>query len=298
VLAVLTFFLVIIGSLVVTRVATVALMLTGMPRESARFQARSALTGAGYTTTEAEAVLAHPARRGIVMALMLLGSAGVVVAVVTLAISFVNASPEDTGRRAVWLVLGGLALLAIARSSRVERAMQRAFRRLLRRYTDLDVRDYAGLLHLAEGYSVMRMHIDPEDWTAGRSLGDLSLREEGVAVLGIERVDGTYVGDPTEASVLRVGDTAIIYGRQHELEQLARRPRRRGRAAHPRVGRGRARRSRRRPRRRPRAQRARLSAPVSRGRTRVSALTTSGSNWLPAHRQHSASAARGVRAGR
>ncbi|MDH3227836.1 MAG: potassium transporter TrkA [Thermoleophilia bacterium] len=223
-IAILTFFLVIVGSLLVTRVATVALMLTGMPRESARFQARSALTGAGYTTTEAESVVAHPARRKIVMSLMLLGSAGIVVAVVTLAISFVDASREDASWRVAWLIAGGLVLLLIARSHRVERGMRLVFRRLLRRYTDLDVRDYAGLLHLAEGYSVMRMHIDPEDWTANRSLGDLRLRDEGVAVLGIERRHGTYVGDPTDASLLRIGDTAIIYGRQHELEQLARRP--------------------------------------------------------------------------
>jgi len=223
-IAILTFFLVIVGSLLVTRIATVALMLTGMPRESARFQARSALTGAGYTTTEAESVVAHPARRRIVMALMLLGSAGIVVAVVTLAISFVDASREDASWRVIWLIAGGMALLLLARSHRVERGMRSVFRRLLRRYTDLAVRDYAGLLHLAEGYGVMRMHIDPEDWTADRSLGNLRLREEGIAVLGIERVDGNYVGDPTEASVLRVGDTAIIYGRQHELEQLARRP--------------------------------------------------------------------------
>jgi hypothetical protein len=110
---------------------------------------------------------------------MLWGSAGVVVAVVTLAISFVDASRDDTTHRLGWLVLGALALLTMARSASVERAMARLFRRLLRRYTDLDVRDHAGLLHLAEGYTVMRLHTDPEDWTANRSLAELRLREEG-----------------------------------------------------------------------------------------------------------------------
>jgi len=33
---------------------------TGLSRESARFQARSALTGGGFTTTESEAVVRHP----------------------------------------------------------------------------------------------------------------------------------------------------------------------------------------------------------------------------------------------
>lgn len=42
--------IVILVSLLVTRVATAALMLTGRSRDAARFQARSALTGVGYTT--------------------------------------------------------------------------------------------------------------------------------------------------------------------------------------------------------------------------------------------------------
>lgn len=41
-------------SLLVTRIAAMALMLTGMSREAARFQARSAFTGVGFTTQEAE----------------------------------------------------------------------------------------------------------------------------------------------------------------------------------------------------------------------------------------------------
>lgn len=52
--AVLTLLVVILESMVITRIATIALMATGMTRESARFQARSALTGVGFTTSESE----------------------------------------------------------------------------------------------------------------------------------------------------------------------------------------------------------------------------------------------------
>ena len=65
-------------ALVITRVATVALTLTGLPKQSARFQARSAFTGTGFTTGEAESVLGHPVRRRIIMLLMLLGNLGLV----------------------------------------------------------------------------------------------------------------------------------------------------------------------------------------------------------------------------
>lgn len=47
-------------SLLVTRVGAMALMLTGMSREMARFQARSAFTGVGFTTQESESITTHP----------------------------------------------------------------------------------------------------------------------------------------------------------------------------------------------------------------------------------------------
>lgn len=54
-------------SFLITRVTTVALTVTGMAKESARFQARSAVSGVGFTTSESEAVVNHPLRRRIVM---------------------------------------------------------------------------------------------------------------------------------------------------------------------------------------------------------------------------------------
>lgn len=46
-------------SVLVTRIATVALTYTGLARKSARFQARSTFTGVGFTTAESEKVVRH-----------------------------------------------------------------------------------------------------------------------------------------------------------------------------------------------------------------------------------------------
>ena len=61
-IAILTLMTVLTLSLVIVRVATIALTLTGLSRELARFQARSAFTGTGFTTSESEKVVAHPIR--------------------------------------------------------------------------------------------------------------------------------------------------------------------------------------------------------------------------------------------
>ena len=90
--AIISLLIVLTLSLIVTRVAAMALMLTGLSRESARFQARSAFTGVGFTTGEAENVVDHPVRRQIVMLLMLLGNLGIGAVVATLMLAVLGFS--------------------------------------------------------------------------------------------------------------------------------------------------------------------------------------------------------------
>jgi len=65
-------------TLAIVRVAGVALRLTGLPQPVARFQSISALTGTGFTTSEAEGTMHHPTRRRILTLLMFTGHLGVV----------------------------------------------------------------------------------------------------------------------------------------------------------------------------------------------------------------------------
>src|SRR3954465_4118479 len=114
--ALISVLVIVLVSLLITRVATVALAQTGMSRESARFQARSALSGVGFTTSEAESVVNHPVRRRIVQALMVLGSAGVVTAAASLMLSFGNAHDHQRALRAAVLVAGLVVLWLLSRS--------------------------------------------------------------------------------------------------------------------------------------------------------------------------------------
>lgn len=214
---------VIVLSLLIARIATVALTLTGLSAQIARFQARSALSGVGFTTSEAEAVVNHPVRRRIVMLLMLLGGAGTVTVLGTLVLSFADAEPADRGVRLAILLGGLVALVLLARSRWVDRRVSPLIARLLTRHTDLDARDYAALLHLSGDYTVTEIAIRPDDWVAGRTLGELRLRDEGVVVLGITRSGGEYVGVPRFDTRIAAGDTVIAYGRAGRLRELDRR---------------------------------------------------------------------------
>ena len=74
--AVATFLVVAVITVAFTKLATGALIATGVPPEAAAFQARSAFSGAGFTTTEAENVVNQPVRRRIIGTTMLVGSLG------------------------------------------------------------------------------------------------------------------------------------------------------------------------------------------------------------------------------
>jgi hypothetical protein len=225
-LAVVSVLVIVTLSLLITRVATVALTLTGMSREDARFQARSALTGTGFTTRLAEDVMSHPVRRRIVMLLMLVGSAGFVTAVATLLLSFTGAQSTGDGlRRAAILLVGLLFLLWVFRSRVADRWLSRIIERLLRRWGNLHQRDQTALLRLARGWLVAELAVAPEDWIAGRTLAEMDLPHEGVLVLGIERTDGRYVGAPKGSARIHPGDVLVLYGSEEVLEALDTRPR-------------------------------------------------------------------------
>lgn len=205
-------------STAIIRVATSALVMTGMARESARFQARSAFLGVGFTTSEAEAVVSHPVRRRIVIWLMWLGNVGAVSVLGGLVISF---GGEGSTLERLGIMLGGLALLAlIGRSRFVGRTLERVIQRMLQRFSGLDVRDYAGLLHVKGGWTIDELKVEAGDWIAGRDLSELDLRDEGILVLGIERADGMYIGTPHGEDVVNADDTLVLYGRRQRIVEL------------------------------------------------------------------------------
>ncbi|HHP7232155.1 MAG TPA: TrkA C-terminal domain-containing protein [Xenococcaceae cyanobacterium] len=208
-------------SLLITRIATEALRLTGLSRASASFQARSAFTGTGFATQESEAVVRHPVRRRIIMWLMFLGNAGIITVISSLVLTFVStASPEDWLSRFLFLAVGIAILWLLATNRAFNRLLTRLVRKALRRWTDLDLQDYASLLHLKGEYQVMEIAVDEDHWLANKPLKKLRLRDEGIAVLGIERGDGSYVGAPNGDTYVCPEDTLILYGRKLDLVEL------------------------------------------------------------------------------
>jgi hypothetical protein len=218
-------FITVLGlSLLVTRVATVALAMTGLSHQVARFQARSAFTGTGFTTSESEKVISHPVRRQIIMILMIMRSAGLVTIIISLILSLAGTGQDRLIIfRLLWLLGGVLIIWLLAKSKVIDHYLGNIIKWTLSRWTDLDTRDYASLLHLSGQYRVIEIQVEEGDWLVGKDLKACYLNEEGVTVLGIVRDDGSYVGVPRSSTEIYAGDTLILYGRSEQLQDLDKR---------------------------------------------------------------------------
>lgn len=216
---ILSFLVILAVSLLVVRVGSVALRMTGRSPDVASFQAASAFSGAGYTTTEAEQAVSTPERRTVVKALIRLGNLGLVSVIASLVLSFTRAEGGD-GLGLAAVVGGAVALVLLARSRLLNEALTPLIEWALSRTTGLDVRDYVQILGLQRGYRVAEIEVGEDDWLARDSPGALNLAAEGVVVLGIRR-DGTYLGAPGDDAEMLPGDTVVVYGKAERLRELS-----------------------------------------------------------------------------
>ena len=210
-------------SLLVTRIAAVALRLTGLSDEVAKFQARSAFTGTGFSSRETESIVNHPVRRRIAMTLMLMGNLGIAAVIASTIASFSGTGSQDNWTWPLRLVAlaVGLVLLGLVGTSRwLDSHVSRWIEWALVRWTRVDVKDYVSLLHLSDGYVVLELKVKDADWITDKTLAESRLSREGILVLGIHRDSGLYIGSPNGEVMIRSGDVLSVYGPIKRLEEL------------------------------------------------------------------------------
>lgn len=220
--ALITLLATLIISLLITRIGAVALSLTGLSSDVARFQSRSAYTGVGFTTQESEQIVNHPVRRRIVEFLMMTGNVGIAVVIASMMATFAQ---DDVSNQIIWqrisVLFAGLTILWVVGTQKwVDQSIESVITWALRIWTELDVCDYVSLLHLGNGYVVFEIKVGENDWIADKTLGEVRLTSEGVLVLGIHRSDGSYLGSPHGKSQVRTGDVLTVYGKRERLEEL------------------------------------------------------------------------------
>ncbi|MGD2080675.1 MAG: TrkA C-terminal domain-containing protein [Nitrospirota bacterium] len=203
-------------SFLVVRAAAIALMMTGLDKNRAIFQALSSFTGTGFTTKEAESVVRYPARRKIISWLMILGNAGIVTVIITATSSMVTTQMRTLPINILLLVLGIVAIYKVATSKGFVKRWEHYIEDKLIKYRPFEEAPVEDLLHLLEGFGLVRVIISEDSKWVGTAITDICAGERGMIFLGIER-GKEWIPAPASSETVRADDRLVVYG---ELDVL------------------------------------------------------------------------------
>ena len=152
---------------------------------------------------------------------MLIGNAGIITAMASLMLTFINTGQSEISWivRMLILIASIIFLWLVASSKAINRFLSRIISRALKKYTSLTVRDYTTLLHLSGGYSITELQVEADDWLEGKKLRNARLSDEGLNVLGIQK-HGAFLGVLSGDTEIGAGDVLLIYGKEDVVRHL------------------------------------------------------------------------------
>lgn len=203
--------LTVLVSFLFVRASSIALMMTGLDKNKASFQALSAFSGTGFTTKEAESVVNHPQRRKIVRWLMIMGNAGIVTVIVTATSSMTTSSAYQLPMNILILIVGILLIYRLARYRGFTRKWEHFIENRLIKSPAFEESATEDLLHFLEGYGLVKKIILDEHPLIGKTLGETKLNKKGILVLGIER-EKKWIPTPKSTEKILAGDHLVVYG--------------------------------------------------------------------------------------
>ncbi|WCN39576.1 TrkA C-terminal domain-containing protein [Aneurinibacillus uraniidurans] len=203
------FALYIILIILIIEISTMLLQMTGLRREVARFQAISLLTNTGYTTSESEMIIGHPARRRIASFLIIFGTISLTI-IISFMISFLVSSAVHLSDLGIGLAIlvGALFLL---RSSFFHGLLHRHVGGRFDRYY-VHHKSIEEVFHVDSEYVMRQFDItEGHDHMTNVPLKELNLAQQDVKIMNIKR-NHHIIKNPTGSTVLLPGDKVLVYG--------------------------------------------------------------------------------------
>ena len=206
-------------SFVAVRIGAFALHLTGMDSESAAFQALSAFSGTGFTTSEAERVVRHKSRRRIITILIILGNAGLVAIVASLVASFTQVTGYSWFFIRIAIMIAGIYVLyrVVIRSGLGNSLLDRLRKPLLKRIA-MEAPPFEEILHIGGEWGINLATIGKDSRYIGASVADITAAAD-VEVLGIDRVD-VFISRPEGDVRIEGMDRLLVFGTSQSMKKL------------------------------------------------------------------------------
>jgi len=228
-MALLALLVIVVVALLIVRIGATSLMMTGLSRDVAEFQAMSCFFGVGFTTNESEMIMGHPTRRKIASHLIIAGNIGLTGAMGTVIMTFVGSKPEKLSGALpndgssdfflkVGMILAGILIIGgVFRLRIVKRLLEMIIKASLKKVHGVRAMDYDTVLRSSDGYAVMQIKIEHGHPICGRTLAGAMLSTRGVLVLGIRRSTGEYVGATHSTTEILEGDVLTVYGQEDAI---------------------------------------------------------------------------------
>lgn len=216
-MAIITLSLIIFLQLLANRVGAIVLVFTGLPEDVAKFQARSALFGCGFTTAESEDVMSDPVRRKIIYKLMFLGHVGIIATISGAILGVVKlGNSEESVIFHCSLFFGSLVIVGLlARSALFERLLYKMFRRISKRFDLFSSYRMGHVATLPGNHTVIEYAVDPGH--AAVSVSTLQNEEDAVTILAIHQADGKFTSRPVLETEIHGNDVLYLYGAEKDV---------------------------------------------------------------------------------
>lgn len=239
-MSVVLFIIVLLSSVVIVRIGAIAFQLTGLEWSIAKFQALSCFSGTGFTTRESELVAGHPQRRRIATFLIVLGNAGFITMIASVASAF-NAEQALWARlsesflpisippyliRYVNLFLISLTVFIIYKLSNNEKIVKKFTLFLRKKVANKKIFKpvtFEELLLLSGGYGVSRIEVTSSSILVGKTLIQSGLRKNDITVLAIVREEIT-MSNPTAGTEILAGDELVSFGLLDNIKKFVEPP--------------------------------------------------------------------------
>lgn len=222
-IAILTLVTIMFLSLLATRLATAVLMHTGMSRDNARFQARSAWTNSGYTTSQSECMVNHPQRRKVLIVLMLLGNVGLATTTAAFIIGMSgngSSNEHNIYLNAGMLVVGIAFLLYLSKSRYFTALIDNFIDWVMLRLLRLSRPGCSYICHFSDDYKLLEVELPVDHLLIGRKLGDLDTEVYNVKLLQVIGADGDIYMTPSGSMVLAAGMKFVFFGNNRQIEEM------------------------------------------------------------------------------
>ena len=227
------FITVITVSFIVVRIGAIAFQLTGLEWSVAKFQALSCFSSTGFTTSEAELIVTNRQRRRIASILIVLGHAGLVTMIATLANSLRAqrvieeklAKPLLPSMPPILvpvvnlfvIVLALYLLYKVSTNSKIAKKLTNFLRAKIIKKELIHRISFEELASATGGYGVARITVCAGSPVINKTLSDSELRSHDITVLAITRA-GKTAANPTANTEILVDDELLCFGKLENIK--------------------------------------------------------------------------------